>query len=58
MESTLSKAEEILADRRIFTLGEEKRAEFQAALDAPTRSLPRLNALLEKTGFFVSGAGE
>ena len=58
MVSALSKAEEILADRQIFTLGPKKWAEFQAALDSPTRSLPRLNALLKKPVFFVSGAGE
>jgi uncharacterized protein (DUF1778 family) len=54
MESALSKAGEILADRRIFTLGPEKWAEFQAALDTPTRPIPRLKALLEEPGFFGS----
>ena len=58
MVCALSKAEKILADRQIFTLGPKKWAEFQAALDAPTRSLPRLIALLEKPAFFVAGPGE
>lgn len=56
MESALSKAEEMLAERRIFVLDEEKWAAFQVALDAPVRSLPRLKALLEKPGFFPSGS--
>jgi len=56
MESALSRAEETLAERRIFALDGEKWAAFQAALDAPTRPLPRLKALLEEPGFFVSGS--
>lgn len=58
IESALSRAEEILADRRIFALNPKKWAKFQAALDAPTRSFPRLKALLEEPGFFVSGLGK
>ena len=56
MESALSRAEEMLADRRLFVLTAERWSEFQAALDAPTRSLPRLKALLEEPGFFASGS--
>jgi uncharacterized protein (DUF1778 family) len=56
MESALSRAEEALADRRIFGLDADKWAAFQAALDAPARSLPRLQALLDEPGFFNSGA--
>lgn len=56
MESALSRAEEMLAERRIFALNAEKWAEFQAALDAPTRPLPRLKALLKERGFFSSGS--
>lgn len=56
MESALSRAEESLADRRVFGLDAKKWAAFQAALDAPTRSLPRLQALLDKPGFFDSGS--
>jgi len=56
MESALSRAEETLAERRVFALNAEKWARFQAALDAPTRPLPRLKALLEERGFFASGS--
>jgi uncharacterized protein (DUF1778 family) len=56
MESALSRAEETLAERRVFGLNAEKWAAFQAALDAPARPLPRLHALLDEPGFFDSGA--
>jgi uncharacterized protein (DUF1778 family) len=55
MESALARAEDTLAERRIFSLGAEAWAAFQAALDAPVRPLPRLQALLSKPGFFDSG---
>jgi len=55
MESALSKAEEMLAERRIFSLSAENWAAFQAALDAPTRPLPKLKKLLSEPGFFQSG---
>lgn len=55
MESALSRAEETLAERRVFGLDAEKWAEFQAALDAPAQPLPRLQALLDEPGFFDSG---
>ena len=54
MESALSRAEEALADRRIFGLDAEKWAAFQAALDAPPHPLTRLQALLDKPGYFDS----
>jgi uncharacterized protein (DUF1778 family) len=54
MESALSRAEETLAERRIFGLDAEKWAAFQAALNAPPRPLPRLEALLDEPGFFES----
>ena len=56
MESALSKAEEMLAERRIFSLSAENWAAFQAALDAPARPLPRLKKLLSEPGFFQSGS--
>lgn len=56
MESALSRAEETLAERRVFGLDAEKWAAFQAALDAPARPLLRLQALLDEPGFFDSGA--
>src|ERR1039457_3030161 len=55
MESALSRAEETLAERRVFGLDAEKWAAFQAALDAPVRLLPRLQTLLAEPGFFDSG---
>ena len=51
-ESALSRADEMLADRRTFVLSKTKWSEFQAALDAPTRSLPRMQRLLTEAGFF------
>lgn len=56
MESALSRAEETLADRRVFGLDADKWMAFQAALNAPTRSLPRLQTLLDEPGFFDSGS--
>ena len=51
-ESALSRADAMLADRRAFVLSKAKWSAFQAALDAPTRSLPRLQRLLTEPGFF------
>ncbi len=56
MESALARAEDTLAERRVFGLDAEKWAAFQAALDAPARPLPRLEALLDQPGFFDAGA--
>jgi uncharacterized protein (DUF1778 family) len=58
MESALSRAEETLAERRVFGLDAEKWAAFQAALDAPVRPLPRLQTLLDEPGFFDAGAAK
>jgi len=52
LESALSRAEETLADRRIFGLDAERWNIFQVALDAPAQPLPRLQALLDEPGFF------
>jgi len=51
-ESALSRADEMLADRRTFVLSKAKWTEFQAALDAPTQPLPRMQRLLTEPGFF------
>ena len=45
MESALSRADEVLADRRIISLSAEGWQAFQEALDAPRRQLPRLGRL-------------
>jgi uncharacterized protein (DUF1778 family) len=51
-DSALSRANEMLADRRTFVLSKAKWAQFQAALDAPTGTLPRMQHLLTEPGFF------
>lgn len=51
-ESALARADETLADRRTFLLTKAKWSEFQAALDAPTRPLPRMQRLLTERDFF------
>ena len=51
-DSALSRADEVLADRRMFILSRAKWDEFQAALDAPTRTFPRMQRLLTEPGFF------
>jgi len=51
-ESALARAEETLADRRTFVLSKAQWDKFQAALDAPTRALPRMQRLLTEPGFF------
>ena len=52
LESALARADEALADRRTFHLSKAKWTEFLAALDAPTRPLPRMQRLLAEPGFF------
>lgn len=58
LESALARAEETLPDRRHFALDAEKWAEFQAALDAPTRDLPRTARLLAEPSVFESPDSE
>lgn len=43
---------EVLADRRHFGLNAEQWEIFQAALDAPPRSMPRIEKLMQVPGFF------
>jgi uncharacterized protein (DUF1778 family) len=52
LESALARAEEILPDRRQFGLDARQWAQFQAALDAPTRATPRLKRLLREPSVF------
>lgn len=54
IESALSRADEMLADRRIFSLSAGDWAAFHAALDAPPQPLHRMKALLQEAGFFAS----
>lgn len=52
LESALGRAEETLADRRVFQLPPEQWEAFVTALDAPPQDLPRLRKLLETPGVF------
>jgi uncharacterized protein (DUF1778 family) len=52
LEAALSKAEERLADRRIFTLDAKNWDAFIAALDAPPRRHPRLERLFREPSVF------
>jgi uncharacterized protein (DUF1778 family) len=52
LESALARAAETLPDRTRFGLDAEQWAAFQAALDAPPRSLPRLARLLTEPSMF------
>ncbi len=52
LESALSRADEALADRRFFGLDAEQWEAFMTALDAPTRSTPRLEKLLHTPSVF------
>lgn len=55
LESALGRAEEALADRRVFQLPPEQWKAFITALDAPPRDLPRLRKLLKEPGVFARG---
>jgi uncharacterized protein (DUF1778 family) len=57
LESALDRAEEALADRRVFQLPPEKWEAFIAAQDAPPRDLPRLRRLLKEPSVFSGGKG-
>lgn len=48
LDVALTEAAEVLAERRLFQLDDEEWAAFQAALDAPTKPRPRLEALLRE----------
>ena len=52
LDSALGRAEEALADRRVFQLGAEQWDAFVAALDAPVRDMPRMRKLLDEPGLF------
>ncbi len=52
LDSALGAADEVLADRRHFGLNTQQWEAFQAALDAPTRPLPRIEKLMQEPGIF------
>ncbi|MEH3117217.1 MAG: DUF1778 domain-containing protein [Methylorubrum populi] len=56
LESALGRAEEALADRRVFQLPPDRWGAFAAALDAPPRDLPRLRKLLSEPSVFSDDA--
>lgn len=51
--SVLESAERVLADRKWFVASEEQWAEFQALLDAPLVSMPKLDRLLRRESPFA-----
>lgn len=53
LDSATSAAERVLADRRWFSLTEQRWDEFQSSLDRPAVYKPRLAALLESEDPFV-----
>jgi uncharacterized protein (DUF1778 family) len=57
LESALARADEALADRRIFSLNATQWKVFVAALDAPPRPLPRLNRDLLRYAWTNQQAG-
>ena len=52
LESALVRADETLADRQVFRLNSAQWKAFITALDAPPRSTPRMERLLNEPGFF------
>jgi uncharacterized protein (DUF1778 family) len=52
LNSAIRHAEETLPDRRHFGLDAEKWEAFQALLEAPPRTLPRLARLLQEPSVF------
>lgn len=52
LESALARAQETLPDRQHFGLDATRWEAFLAALDAPTRPLPRLERLLAEPSVF------
>ncbi len=54
LEGALAHAAEVLTERRYFGLHAERWADFIAVLDAPVRTLPRTQRLLQETSVFES----
>jgi uncharacterized protein (DUF1778 family) len=52
LTSALERANETLAEKRVWSLTSEQWERFQAALDAPPRDLPELRKLLNTSGPF------
>jgi uncharacterized protein (DUF1778 family) len=54
LESALARAQETLAERQRFGLDADQWKKFQQALEAPVRSLPRVERLLSEPSIFDS----
>jgi uncharacterized protein (DUF1778 family) len=52
LESALARADETLADRQYFGLDATQWEKFLAALDAPSRAVPRMKRLLTEPSIF------
>ena len=52
LDTGLSAASEVLADRRVFALKDEQWNQFQEALDADPKDKPALEKLLSERGVF------
>lgn len=52
LDVALTEAAELLADQRLFLLDDSQWSAFVAALDAPDKPRPRLDALLREPGVF------
>ena len=50
LDSALTQAAEVLADRRLFLLDDAQWEAFLAALDAPAEPMPRLERLMREPG--------
>lgn len=48
LDSALTRAAEVMADRRLFLLDDEQWEAFMAALDAPPEPMPRLERLFQE----------
>lgn len=56
LDSALSKAAEVLADRRLFLLNDEQWEAFMTALDAPPKPMPCLERLLKEPSVLEKAA--
>lgn len=52
LDVALTEAAALLAEQRLFLLDDKQWAAFVAALDAPSKPRPRLEALLREPGVF------
>lgn len=56
IDTALTKAAEVLAERRVFLLNDEEWEAFLAALDAPPQPMPRLEKLLKEPSVLEKAA--